>query len=319
MSSKQRIEDVLNAVREADGQGLSVKPPEGVLSGFSGEKLTGMLQRLAGLPTGSDATSYLEIGVFQGMTLLSTALANPSVQCTGIDNFAFFDTKGVNEGLVHSRAKELGVTNFDIINSDFEEALNVHLAARGAEQKISTYFIDGPHDYRSQLVCLLFALPHLMDGAAIVIDDCNYPHVRQATFDFLTIRPDFKLLFEAYTPCHPLNMTAEQTTSARDGWWDGVQVLVHDPDDHVVSSMPPIPATKDLFYEDHVVQTMAYAPVATDCVNVVQAFARPWRLPKAVIRYAGNASRAKGRFGEFQVANTFSDGLTAGRFADLKK
>jgi hypothetical protein len=36
--------------------------------------------------------------------------------------------------------------------------------------------------------------------------------------------------FEAYTRCHPENMDTPHTAQARNGWWNGVNVLVRDPE-----------------------------------------------------------------------------------------
>jgi hypothetical protein len=42
------------------------------------------------------------------------------------------------------------------------------------------YFYDGSHDYRSQLLGLLLAVPLLARRALLVLDDGNWPAVRQA-------------------------------------------------------------------------------------------------------------------------------------------
>ncbi|MCH9017297.1 MAG: class I SAM-dependent methyltransferase [Chloroflexi bacterium] len=112
---------------------------------------------------------------------------------------------GENKKIVTGRLEKFGVANAALIDSDFEDAfegLDTHLGGR----KVGVYFIDGPHDYRSQMVCLLAGLKHLHDRAVIVIDDANYPDVRQSTADFLAGHPDFKMVFEAYSPAHPANL-----------------------------------------------------------------------------------------------------------------
>ena len=203
--TESRVEQLTRAIIEAESRGLFGETPPDVLSGFSGERLVGALQRFTRLLPRDGQTVYCEVGVFQGMTLLSTAHANPQIPCFGIDNFSQFDAEGRNHALVRERARRLGVTNARIVDADFEDAL------RRAEQwldgrAIGVYFVDGPHDYRSQIVCLLQAKRLLAEGAVIVVDDSNYEHVRRANADFLASHDDFALLFEAYTPCHPANM-----------------------------------------------------------------------------------------------------------------
>ena len=56
------------------------------ISGYSGKKVIGLLQRSTKLFKGQDDACYLEVGVFQGLTLLSVATACPAIKCYGIDN-----------------------------------------------------------------------------------------------------------------------------------------------------------------------------------------------------------------------------------------
>jgi len=232
------------AILEAKKNGLLKE--NAPLTGFSGEKLIGALQRLARL-TVSEENCYLEVGVFQGLTLLSVAsvLQDKGV-AYGIDNFAFFDPEQKNRGIIKQRRKSLGLNNAVLINKDYEEALkklDEHLAGK----KVGLYFVDGPHDYRSQLVCLLLIKPFLAERAVIVVDDCNYNFVRQANADFLQSHPGFKLFFEAYTPCHPKNMTPKQEKAARKGWWNGVNILVKDPENQLQPLTPKTRRNRHLF------------------------------------------------------------------------
>src|SRR5690606_1223227 len=206
-STTHQIADIATALREAHRDGLLDHARNDVLTGLSGTRLVGALQRLTSLLREDEC--YCEVGVFQGLTLLSTAYANPSIACFGIDNFSQFDAGSVNEALVRQRADALNARNARLVNADFEVAL------RTADQwlegrRVGVYFVDGPHDYRSQLVCLLRAKRLLAPGAVIVVDDANYEHVRRANADFLESHDEFALLFEAYTPCHPANMNEAQ-------------------------------------------------------------------------------------------------------------
>ena len=188
------------AIESAYAEGIK-KSNDGVLSGYSGHMLIGTLQRLSESLL-DENTCYVEVGVFQGLTLLSSALCNSKASFFGIDNFAFFDPENKNKGIVEERIKKLGLTNVSLINKDYEDALE-SLEDYIGDKKIGIYFIDGPHDYRSQLVCLLLAKPYLADNAVILIDDSNYRHVRQANRDFLISHPEFKLVYEAYRCSSP--------------------------------------------------------------------------------------------------------------------
>jgi hypothetical protein len=49
--------------------------------------------------------------------------------------------------------------------------------------------------------------------------DTSAQHVQQANYDFLSTKPDYKLILDAYTECHPLNIKEGSEKSARAGWW----------------------------------------------------------------------------------------------------
>ena len=241
------IQNVTQSIQEASEKGLLKETPH--LSGYSGEKMIGVLQRLAVLNT-SEEKAYVEIGVFQGMTLLSVANA-VSHDVYGIDKFAFFDKDNKNQSIINERKKKIGLTNAQLINLDYEDALE-DLKKYIGDKKVGLFFVDGPHDYRSQLVCLLFIKPYLADDAIIIVDDSNYRHVRQANRDFLYSHPEFKLIFEAYTECHPQNMTESQVKEeARKGWWNGINVMVRDKDNLVNSMFPPTHRHRGLYENEH--------------------------------------------------------------------
>jgi hypothetical protein len=59
-----------------------------------------LLQRLAAARAGEASVCYAEVGVFQGLTMLSVALAAPGLACIGIDDFSILDPKGENLAVV---------------------------------------------------------------------------------------------------------------------------------------------------------------------------------------------------------------------------
>lgn len=253
------------AIHDADTHGIMAGTTSSLLSGLSGESVVGLLQRLPGCLTNPANLCYLEVGVFRGLTLLSTAKANPSTQCLGIDNFSLFDDPQQNLPHILGAMKSLGIKNAGVINCDFEDALS-DILHHTKGQRIGVYFMDGPHDYRSQLIALLKVRPALHDEAVIVVDDANYAHVRQANADFLACCPEYKLAFEAYTPCHPANMSPEEKTKAMAGWWNGINILVADPQDRLPRCFPP---TGDMtnFQISHDVFRHEFAALAHDALT----------------------------------------------------
>ncbi len=194
--------------------------------GFSGAALMRLLTNLAAVLCDAN-NAYTEIGVYRGLTL-STVAASTAAPCVGIDDFSLFNTDASNRSAVEARLAANGCANATLADSDFEAALRGWEGLGHGASHIGVLFVDGPHDYRSQLMALLLGRPHLRDHGVIVVDDANYAHVRQASYDFLAAFPDWGLVAEITTPGHPDVVTAEQRSEARTGWWNGVHVLQHD-------------------------------------------------------------------------------------------
>ncbi len=284
-----------------------------ILTGFSGQKMIAALQGLTAKFAHSEAYCYLEIGVFQGLTLLSVAGANPGFPCYGIDNFQAHDPEKKNLNIFTQRKQALGLTNAHLLNMDYEDALE-NLGAHIGQRKVGVFFIDGPHDYRSQLMCLLLAMPHLADDAVIIVDDSNYLQVRQANRDFLVAHPEYKLLFEAYTPRHPNNMTAAQTAAAREGWWDGVNIIVRDPANQLPAMFPTTRRNRVLFENDHFVHASRLGAIAPQ-VLVAATLLFTGRLGRGIknLQKAYRAYQQNPFPGEFDDTNIFPEGLPPSR------
>jgi hypothetical protein len=280
-----------------------------LLSGFSGRKIICLLQHIAVQLKNNDC--YLEVGVFQGLTLLSVAKVIHLNLAFGIDNFRQFDPDGKNFNIVNDRIKKLNINNARIINEDYEDALH-SLDQKLSGKNIGLYFIDGPHDYRSQLMCLMLAKPYLSQEAVIVVDDSNYQHVRQANHDFLKTNPEFKLIFEAYSIAHPHNLNRKIEAVPLNNWWNGVNVMVKDSYNQLIPMYPPIERDRILFENDHLLHSSKYPealPSAANLTNVI----KPFRLLKLIYRIFQlhkTIHKLPSRFiGKYERLNTFSENL----------
>jgi hypothetical protein len=293
-------------VTDASNEGVLLET-EG-LSGFSGDKLVGALQRLARFQEDRDGGCYLEVGVYQGLTLLSVASALKSGHAYGIDNFAQFDPDNKNRNVIEERRALNSIENVELINQDYEDALE-GLALRLNAKKIGVYFVDGPHDYRSQYMCLGLAKPYLSQSAIIVVDDCNYRHVRQANRDFLILNPEYKLVFEAYTDCHPQNMSMAAKDEASRGWWNGVNILVRDPLGVLTPMYPPTIRSRDLYENEHIVHSSKFGYFAPEGVSIVHGLLRfnPYYVARGIIKSIKKLRKVSpDMVGEFPMMNTYS-------------
>lgn len=318
-ANREFIQNVLSAIAETDRDGLLTNHRARGLAGISGLKTVGLLQRLQRLFATDAGACYLEIGVFQGLTLLSAALEAPTMPCFGVDNFRILDPDSKNLSIVKERIEAFTAKNARLLNMDFETALeniNRHVGAR----KITVYFVDGPHDYRSQLVCLLLAKRFLNERAVLVIDDANYADVRMATRDFLLGHSEFRMVFEAYTPDHPAHLDEPTKAEAEAGWLNGVNVLVTDPEGHLPPILPEVPADRTLYFNEWRTHRLRLAELAPEALALADAVARGDSAAERAARARLDAvyAKAKSLFeGRHEDRNVASRGLTAGRINRL--
>ena len=218
---------------------------------------------------------------------------------------------------MEDRISRFGTENAHLIDSDFETAL-FQLDRHIGSQRVGVYLVDGPHDYRSQLICLLFARPFLHDNAVIVIDDANYPDVRWATNDFLITFPEFKLAFDGYSPGHPANLDPATKALAEEGWLNGIHVIVRDPDDELdAMPAPTVPAERDLYLSDWLTHRLRYAELGPEALvladRVLSGESSEEIEARAVLREAFEAKKPlfEDRYAD---RNVYSAALPPGRF-----
>lgn len=252
-----KIKEIKKAIAEA----IQLGPIETLsgLEGYSGKKLIASLQRISKQVLDAN-TCYLEIGVYRGLTLTSVSkILDSNVKTFGIDNFAFFDKEEKNQKIIQSAFEKHEIKNAILINEDYENALE-NLSNYIGDKKVGVYFIDGPHDYRSQLMCLELCRKHLAEESVIFIDDSNYEHVRQANCDFLKSHPEFKLMYENYSDCHPENLNDESIV--RENWWNGINIIVHDPNNELETKYPPTERNRQKFENEHIIHSTRNSQLA---------------------------------------------------------
>jgi len=162
-----------------------------------------------------EGEAYAEVGCFRGATLVGALLGHPTRRALAVDNFSEFDPHGDNHVVLRQNLTAFGTERqVEFHAQNFEEYF---LQLRSETPRIGVYLYDGAHDYRSQMMGLLLAVPLLADRALLIVDDSNFPAVKQATWDFLTIRRECRLLFDLPTP-----------GNGHSSFWNGVYVLAWD-------------------------------------------------------------------------------------------
>jgi hypothetical protein len=154
---------------------------------------------------------YVEVGCWQGLTLIGAMKGNSTKQAFACDNFSQFG--GPRKALARHLQQNLSSNLVSFFDMDFQSFLR---QAPWAPKKIGVYFYDGDHNFAAQYRALELAVPHLAQEALVIIDDTNGAAVRRANSIIREEFPGLQCILNIRTPCngHP-------------SWWNGVQVFLY--------------------------------------------------------------------------------------------
>ena len=184
------------------------------VAGMSSPKVCWFLNRLvAHLPAGE---RYLEVGTWQGLTLLSAAYGNLDKVCIGCDKFRLW---GRWTGLGWS-ARRAFLFNLRRLRRQcgyvhLYEMTDRELFSRGLVQApIGVYFYDGDHSRAGTRHGITAAAPLLSRRAVVLVDDWNMPGVREGAHEGLR-DAGLSILWQR-------ELSGDHT---RAGWWNGLGVF----------------------------------------------------------------------------------------------
>jgi hypothetical protein len=128
------------------------------------------------------------------------------------------------------------------------------------------------------------------------------------------------MVFEAYSPAHPANMDESECERWEEGWLNGVNVLVRDPDGLLPGMVPPVNTDRTRHFNEWLVHRLRRAELAPEAVALADAICTgnlvaEGKARKALLnKYGIFRDVSDGRYPD---RNTYSTGLTEGRFANL--
>jgi hypothetical protein len=136
--------------------------------------------------------SFVNVGVWNGFTLLSGMMDNPSKRCVGVDNFSEF---GGPYDEFMARFEHYRSANHVFHNMDYEEYF-----AKIHQEPIGFYIYDAEHSYENQLKGLQVAEPFFAPDCIVLVDDTNLDAPRNALFDFIAqSRNSYRVLLDRRT------------------------------------------------------------------------------------------------------------------------
>lgn len=151
--------------------------------------------------------AFVNVGVWNGFTLLCGLAGNPDRRCVGIDNFSQFG--GPRDEFL-ARFQSRCSSRHEFHDLDYTEYFaKVH---RGP---IGVYIYDGEHSYANQLKGLQTAEPFFSEDCVVVVDDTNWIEPWRATMDFVSESP------------HGYRILLDQNTcqNGHPSFWNGLMVL----------------------------------------------------------------------------------------------
>ena len=155
----------------------------------------------------NDNNCFVNVGVWNGFTLLAGIMNNRDKRCVGVDNFSQFG--GPRDQFLEEFNKYKSSNHF-FYDMDYKDYFtNIHTG------EIGFYLYDGEHSYENQMEGLQVAEPFFSQNCYILVDDTNWDAPRQATLDFMQRSSnEYKILLDR-TTCKNRHPT----------FWNGIMLL----------------------------------------------------------------------------------------------
>jgi hypothetical protein len=116
-------------------------------------------------------------------------------------------------------------------------------------------------------------------------------------------------------------MIPEVYENAKQGWWDGVNIIVKDKSDGLKRIFPHTERNRELFENDHIIHASEISEIAPDVILSVQAMnlLKPMQTVKnigsIIKKLIKHRRQHKHRF---KTMNTYSNGMTVSKYAEFK-
>jgi predicted O-methyltransferase YrrM len=160
---------------------------------------------------------YLEVGTYNGKSLISAALGNPPRAMYACDDFSEF-TNSNSAAILDANLRRYSLREaVKFFDGDFRTAF----ADGRIDCPVGLYFYDGAHDEVSQYEGIKLAEPLLADEALVLVDDWRLAEDSGSYAEAGTIRAaqesvhDWELMY----------VLPARVNGDLEMWWNGVAVL----------------------------------------------------------------------------------------------
>ena len=190
------------------------------VKGMASYKKLMLMSLIASLLPEDASECYLEVGTFQGKSLVAALKDNPRVNAIACDNFSEFDDSGVNQIALERNLQRYGLQErVKFFNMDFRRLLDGWHERR--LPRIGGYFYDGAHDKASQYDGIKHVEPHLADRALVVVDDWRFAEDSRSYAEAGTLQA----ISESPNDWRVLYTLPARFNGDLDQWWNGLGIL----------------------------------------------------------------------------------------------
>jgi predicted O-methyltransferase YrrM len=119
---------------------------------------------------GEKCKTYLEIGVFQGMSMILTMQSKYPTKFYGIDNFSH-PMSSADRTMDRLTKFNPHKHYTELIQGDSTEKITIEYVKENLKEGIDLFFIDGEHDDETPYKDMVNYFPFINEGGIIVMDD----------------------------------------------------------------------------------------------------------------------------------------------------
>lgn len=179
-----------------------------------------LLDRTVSFLPASEGECYLEVGSYQGKSLIAAMLHNHGRWAVACDNFSLFNDGGANRAVLDRNLSRYGLSDrVRLFDADFRDLLS-----RWRDEglpAVGVYFYDGAHDEESQYLAIRLVEAVLSDRAIVIVDDWRLAQDSDSRAEAGTRRA----LAESGNGWKIEYVLPARYNGDLDQWWNGVAVL----------------------------------------------------------------------------------------------
>ncbi len=203
------IDHIKNSIQLADQGKSKIIRDIFSIEDFTSDKVRCLMNQICSLPK----ANYLQIGVFNGSTLISALYGNASSlnSAIAVDDWSGYG--GRSSIFPEISSKYLGKDKYKFYEENYLSLNKKDIFT----SPVNIYFYDGDHSVHGQSQSLTYYDDVLDDLFILVVDDWNYPPTQEGTLDGLS-KLNYQVLYSAELPA--------SYNGDRAQWWNGVYVAL---------------------------------------------------------------------------------------------